>query len=49
MVYDKNGDGVVIPGEYTITITEGGIIKGFENSRHCLWHRKKIVQPFLKK
>ena len=25
MVYDKNGDGVVIPGEYTITITEGGI------------------------
>ena len=25
MVYDENGDGVLIPGEYTITITEGGI------------------------
>ena len=50
MVYDENGDGVSIPGKYTITITEGGI-----NDENALKRtvivpgtKKKILQPFLK-
>ena len=51
MVYDKNGDGVVIPGEYTITITEGGINdpKALKIHVTVSGTEKKIVQPFLKK
>ena len=42
MVYDENGDGVSIPGKYTITITEGGI-----NDENAL--KRTVIVPGTKK
>jgi xylan 1,4-beta-xylosidase len=50
MVYDANGNGVSIPGKYTITITENGINdeRALKMNVTIPGTEKKILQPFLK-